>query len=485
MSLKNKVIQIKTIDFSLPTTNITSDEQTNVNRIDAIELALLTLQSDMDKYSTTILNVGDSVNNTKIENKINNLENIITELKDSIKKSQENILNVEDPFNNTKIENKVNNLENIITELKDSIKKSQENIVNKFNNIDLVKNAIETSIEKGMKIEIDKPKNINLNKDLIELDMGIRENKLSISQLENNISKIVTKNIENINTTILTNNIDQFIENKLNDIIVTKITDTNNTITNRIDTIENTNSQSNILNQVTAILDEQLNERLGYLEAKIINNVTSELTLRINNIIDLKFKELQNKDTVIEETIEETVEETVEDTVIEDTVEETVIEETVEETVIEDTVEKTAEEINKEQELANEIAKQHQESIEKEENNELKKILRENISVYPTFGFTLYCYLDDSKDITLCIFIKKDGIYELRCKQDSFKHVNDKIFTSLNIQLEKSESDYLVVQYKDNIITRLNKSVYKNLPILNIGENNLTDNLDDLPTLLF
>ena len=108
-----------------------------------------------------------------------------------------------------------------------------------------------------------------------------------------------------------------------------------------------------------------------------------------------------------------------------------------------------------------------------------------NISVYPTFGFTLYCYLDDSKDITLGIFIKKDGVYELRCKQDSFKHVNDKIFTSLNIQLDKSESDYLIVQYKDNIITRLNKSVYKNLPILNIGENNLTDNLDDLPTLLF
>ena len=129
----NNVIEIKTIDFSLP-----------------------------------------EVDNSKIHNlegKIYNLESSLTDIKHEIKNAKvDNIKNSEHPDSKLikNLENKIGILAKNLEELKNIIKKTDEKNNKKFNELDLVKTAIETSIEKGMRIEVEETNSeANVNKSLI------------------------------------------------------------------------------------------------------------------------------------------------------------------------------------------------------------------------------------------------------------------------------------------------------------------------------
>ena len=136
--------------------------------------------------------------------------------------------------------------------------------------------------------------------------------------------------------------------------------------------------------------------------------------------------------------------------------------------------EEQVEENNEEQELV------------EEDKEQLQKLIKGEIELYPTSGYTFYGFYEGGTfDLTLGIFIKKNNKYELRGKQTNFKVISNKIFISINVQLEKNETDFIICKDQHGLLEIYDKKDSLNIKELKIGENNLVSNLDNLPILKF
>ena len=105
------------------------------------------------------------------------------------------------------------------------------------------------------------------------------------------------------------------------------------------------------------------------------------------------------------------------------------------------------------------------------------------ITIYPTIGFTLHSNINiDVDNFKIGLFIKKDNKYELRGLVSEFKEIEGKKIMIMNIQLDKNENDYIIILYTDKNIKRgeLDSDIK-----LQIGSNNLSENLDNIPTIIF
>ena len=446
----NKVIEIQTIDFSVPENSSSNIVSSNVNdRLTILESNLKTLKSEIDNKSehnesfnskftfiekdlVTLKNEIDSNlknNNSKINNKFFNFQSTINELQEQIENiNLNNVSNIEDSEIKPKI-----------IELDDKVNKLSE----KVDNVDVVSSTIQATIEKGMKIKIpdsnlDKEK---VTKNMLELDMGIKNNSLAIQNLQ--------KNISNINS----------VEDVINDLIDKKL----NLLTPKI------NELSNNLNNLKTLVDNH-SSSISILDTRITE---------INSIV----KNLQNNDKISEDTKKPDAEEQVEEEQVE---EEQVVEEQVEEEQVEE--EQVEEEQVVEEQVVEEQVEEEQVEEERveEDKEKLQKLIEGEIELYPTSGYTFYGFYEGGTfDLTIGIFIKKNNEYELRGKQTDFKVISNKIFLSVNIQLEKDETDFIICRYQHGLLEIYNEMSSLNISELKIGENNLVSNLDDLPIIKF
>ena len=106
-----------------------------------------------------------------------------------------------------------------------------------------------------------------------------------------------------------------------------------------------------------------------------------------------------------------------------------------------------------------------------------------DITIYPTIGYTLHFNINiDIDNFKIGLFIKKDNEYELRGLVSEFKEIEGKKIMIMNIQLEKDENDYIIILYTNENIKR--GELDSNIK-LQVGSNNLSENLDNIPTIIF
>ena len=462
MSL-NKVIEIQTIDFAAANNDSIKSSEIN-DRLTNLENNVNSLKEEMDKTSTNetfesklvaiqqdvvLLNYQlDSAiknSNTKLNHEVNRVQNSISNLRDEL-----NLINLTNISNNT---SKLEDSE--ITTKFSNLEEKLNLLASKVNDIDIVSNTIKASVEKGIEVNVNNA-NVDtelITKNMLELDMEIKNNSLEIQNIKKNMGNTNINSVENV--------INDLIDEKLSTII-TQLSSFSININNLKTMSEN---QSKILADLQNGLSN-INQRLEIVENK--QNNQHEETV-----------EEKQEETVEEQQEEETVEEQQEEETVEEQQEEETVEEKQEETV-EEKQEETVEEKQEET-----VEEKQEETVEEQQTDEdLKQLIQNEIEVYPTSGFTFYGFYEgNTYDLTLGIFIKKDGKYELRGKQTAFKAIANRIFISINIQLEKDQTEFLLARYHKGVFERYNKNL--DVGVLKIGENNLDANLDALPIINF
>ena len=128
------------------------------------------------------------------------------------------------------------------------------------------------------------------------------------------------------------------------------------------------------------------------------------------------------------------------------------------------------------------------EAEKQKEKEEFLKLFNDDIKIYPTTGYTMYLYIESEENLNkseIGIFILKDGKYELRGKSSNFIDYDGKKLVVINVQLETNETSFVLSLKNNGSIIEPNNEIYDKFDILEIGKNNLTNNIEDIPTIKF
>ena len=249
MSTDNKVVEIKTIDFSL--VNLNND--------------------------ATICTNTDVV---LLENKINLIEN----------KLNEQIETNEVILKKLNFDNLFSDQTNALSVEVENLKKNVNELTKKLEEAELIRQIVDESISSiiDSKFKDQVTTSDEINKNILEVDLIVKENRMELNNLKSNIQNIIEKEIEDV----VENNLDNIIES---------------TISNKINELLEENNKK-IIDSVSEIIYNKINKEKAEEEARLMEEQKAEeeatpIIEQQNNTNEEETKSMLEQQHMIEEDV--------------------------------------------------------------------------------------------------------------------------------------------------------------------------------------
>jgi hypothetical protein len=373
------------------------------------------------------------------------------------------IENVKDDENS--IDNSLILVDNIIKKVNQLSEKFDEEEITDENlnlneKLNLILNKIDLINKKKVSTTDDK------NDIFLELDLAIKNNKIEIDNLNNNINNIIKDKINNILKVSITNNVIESYSYLINKEVL-KIKESINYDINLMNVkIKNNNSN---YDEIKLSLENNI-EELNYK----FNKLNEEFNSKLKNV-EQNESNIGNKVTNIEQIITDTKQK------INDIEQKTKEEQKAKE---EEEARKILEEQKaKEEEEAKRILEEQKAKEEEEAkrilSDSLLKLINKKVKKYPSIPYTLYLNLvidfELNEDFICAIFIKTDDVYELRGKTSKYFLNDNNILISLNINLKSENESFEIVLFNDKKLHYSKNKNYQEIKLI-AGGNNLSNN---------